>query len=171
MDDSVEAKAVVVLPRVGSLIPHRFEQVINSSRDYCPQNRPDKKDPDFGDVIIVDNSWTQSSGWVYRGSGIVDAFMMRVRPGYLLVRPSRSRDLPIRCATNNAKPMANGAMNEVRLFSTASMMIVMTSSAVRITSRNKPCTGSVPDEREFSAWSFPGSNAETTPAAVIAPRN
>ena len=67
--------------------------------------------------------------------------------------------------------MANGAMNEVRLFSTASMMIVMTSSAVRMTSRNKPWTGSVPDDREFSAWSFPGSSAETTPAAVIAPKN
>lgn len=171
MDDAIEAEAVVVLPGIGCLVSHGLQQVVEGSCDHCTQNRAHEEDPDFANIVVVDHSWTQGSSWVYRGSSVINAFVIHVSSSHYLVSDQSMRDIPIRCATNNAKPMANGAMYDVRLFSTASMMIVMTSSAVRITSRNRPWTGSVPDEREFSACSFPGSNAETTPAAVIAPRN
>lgn len=82
-----------------------------------------------------------------------------------------TRHIPIKCATKSARPMASGAMKVVRLFSTASMMIVKMSSAVSIASRKSPCITVASEEREFSAWRGPGSKPETRPAATIAPRN
>lgn len=67
--------------------------------------------------------------------------------------------------------MASGAMKDVRLFSTASIRIVKTSSNVSTVSKASACTGLIPEERAFSAWSFPGRMTETSPAAVMAPRN
>lgn len=79
--------------------------------------------------------------------------------------------LPMRWATKRAKPIASGAMKDVRLFSTANMMIVMISSAVRIISRKSPCAIVAPEERAFSACSGPGSSADTKPAAAMPPTN
>lgn len=78
MDDSVEAQAIVVLTRIGSLKSHRFQQVIKGSCDHRPQNRPNEKYPDFVDVVVIDNCYTQGSSWVHGSSGVVDAFMICV---------------------------------------------------------------------------------------------
>lgn len=59
----------------------------------------------------------------------------------------------------------------VRLFSTASIRMVIINSAVRNTSITKPPPVLTPSLTEFSAWSGPGRIAATKPAAVMPPRN
>lgn len=70
---------------------------------------------------------------------------------------------------NKARPMASGAMKDVRLFTTASMMIVMTSSPVSMASMKKPWAGVVLSESVFEAWSSLGKTPETSPAAAMPP--
>lgn len=62
-------------------------------------------------------------------------------------------------------------MKEARLFTTASMMIVMTSSAVITISMKNPCAGLVGAAREFAACSLPGNMADTINAATMPPAN
>lgn len=79
--------------------------------------------------------------------------------------------VPTRCMINKAVPMSRGAMKETRLFSTASIRMVIISMDVRIASIMRPEVVLTPVPNEFSAWSFPGRTAETIPAAAIPPRN
>lgn len=72
---------------------------------------------------------------------------------------------------NTAVPMSRGAMKETRLFSTASIRMVIISMEVSIASMMTPEVALTPAPSEFSAWSFPGTTAETIPAAAIAPRS
>lgn len=72
VDDAIRSKAVVVLARVGRLVAHRLEQMVERSREESAQRRPHKEDPEIVHEVPVHESGSQAPRGIDGCARVVD---------------------------------------------------------------------------------------------------
>lgn len=161
---------IVILAWIDFLPAHKAKKVIESGGKKGPQQRTDPIDPVVPGERAIDHIRAKRASRIKRSSGIVVTWKQWSAEN-VFNDAKKEGDIPINSATKKARPIPTGARYVDLCLTTASMMITITSWAVRNISMKSPCEMDAPPPSLVAQLSEPGKRALTTPAAAMPPTN